>query len=149
MRLPARILRSLATLRACREGAAILEFALVLPILVALTAGCFELGRALIVYRQLGEAARMLAREPDPTCRPACAPGVARILASAADQVAGNAMRPGRSVAAAVVEAPPSGMVGLRMEMQLQADLLGLVGLVGLGPLLRFDVVRYEARLGA
>ncbi|MFD0934180.1 TadE/TadG family type IV pilus assembly protein, partial [Methylobacterium trifolii] len=77
------VARHAGTLRAlarCREGAAILEFALVLPILLLLVGACFEIGRALLIYQSMTEAvrsgARTLARLPDPTCRDGCAPGV-------------------------------------------------------------------------
>ncbi len=131
------------------EGAAILEFALALPILVVLVGGCFELGRALLVYRSMGDAARAgarsLARVPDPTCRPGCSPGAARSLALATDQIVENARVPPRTITVAIVPDPPYGTVGVRAEVALATDLLGVVGLERL---LTLRLARFEARIG-
>ncbi len=62
------------SLGACEDGAAILEFVLVLPILLALVGGAFELGRILLVDAALEAGvrggARYLARVADPSCNP-------------------------------------------------------------------------------
>ncbi len=62
------------SLAACEDGAAILEFVLVLPIMLALLGGAFELGRILLVDAALEAGvrggARYLARVPDPSCNP-------------------------------------------------------------------------------
>ena len=114
-------------------GAAILEFALVLPILLALVAGCFELGRALLVQQAMSEAvrggARYLAQVPDPGCRPACSPGAARAIAATRAQIVENArVSPASLQVVPLADAAP-GRVGLRAEVALGVDLLGMVGL--------------------
>lgn len=144
-----RLGRTLDDAARCRSGAAILEFALVLPILLALVAGTYEFGRALIVYRQAGEAARTAARDlarlPDPTCRPVCAPEVGRALAAAADRVARLAGLPAGQVTVGPIADLPDDVVGVRADVRVGAELLGLLGLA---PLVTLRVARYEARLG-
>ncbi len=80
------------------SGAALIEFALVLPILVLLVFGCFEIGRALLVRQALDGAvragARSLARVPDPACRPGCPVGAARAVAITLDQILANTRLP-------------------------------------------------------
>jgi Flp pilus assembly protein TadG len=89
--------RLLARLRAARDeesGAAIIEFALLLPILVTLVYGCFEVGRALLVRQAMEGAvragARMLARVPDPVCRPGCTAGAADAVRMTLQQIIEN-----------------------------------------------------------
>ena len=92
--MPATSTASWRALGRCEEGAAILEFALVLPLLLALLAGGFELGRALLLQSALTEAVRggtrYLARVPDPTCRSVCSTGAAHAVALATDQIVEN-----------------------------------------------------------
>lgn len=114
-------------------GAAILEFALVLPVLVALLAGCFEIGRALVVRHAMSEAVRggtrYLAQIPDPSCQPACSAGAARAIAQTRAQIAESTRLPANRIQVIPLDDPRSGWVGLRAEVSLDADLLGLVGL--------------------
>lgn len=114
------------------DGAAILEFALVLPILLALLAGGFELGRALHTHHALSEAvrggARTLAQVP-PTCRPVCSASAAHAIAMTRDEIVRNTgLAPARIQVAPLAEVAP-GRVGMRAEVALDVDLLGILGL--------------------
>ena len=131
------------------DGAAILEFALVLPILFALLAGCFEVGRALLIYQAMNEAvrggARLLARVPDATCRPACTPGVAQAVAVTQAGIVQGARVTPQQVRVFPVPDAAEGTVGMRAEVALALDL---------GPAFGFDriltlrAVHQEARVG-
>lgn len=133
----------------CEAGSAILEFALVLPILFALLGGAFEIGRALLVRHVMIEAvrggARSLARVPDPSCEVTCAPGVVRAVAQTRDQIAENAGLP-----AAALDVSPrwdagSGTVAMEADARLDVDLLRAIGL---GPILTLRATHREPRLG-
>ena len=145
---PTWIRRSPHDLAGCGAGAAILEFALVLPILLALVAGCFEIGRALLVYQAMGEAARggarYLARVPDPTCRPACSPEAARSIEMTRTQIADNTRVARSTISVSTLANPPDGMVAIRAEVALGADLLAMVGLERL---LTLRITHFEARV--
>ena len=131
------------------DGAAILEFALVLPILFALLAGCFEIGRALLIYQAMNEAvrggARLLARIPDATCRPACTPGVAQAVAATQAALVRGARVAPELVRIVPVPDAVEGAVAMRAEVGLALDL---------GPAFGFDriltlrAVHQEARVG-
>jgi Flp pilus assembly protein TadG len=62
MRLPRRILRRLTPIARDERGAAAVEFALVLPILVVLAFGIIDFGRLLYTYNNLTSAVREGAR---------------------------------------------------------------------------------------
>ena len=115
------------------SGAAIVEFALVLPILFLLVAGCFEIGRAVLVYHAMNEAlrggARYLARVPDPSCNPACSSGAVRAVAMTRDIILDNTGLAPRSVQVAPLASPPPGTVAMTAEVALGADLLAVLGL--------------------
>lgn len=113
--------RRLRALRDGDSGAAILEFALLLPILVVLVYGCFEVGRALLVRQALEGAvragARILARVPDPVCNPACAPGAARAVRITEGQIRDNTGLPSDAVTVAPQPDPPAGTVAMQASV--------------------------------
>jgi Flp pilus assembly pilin Flp len=110
--------RRLRALGEEESGAAILEFALLLPILVALVYGCFEVGRALLVRQAMDGAvragARVLARVPDPVCDTACAPGAARAVRITQGQIRDNTGLPPEAVTVAPQPDPPAGTVAMQ-----------------------------------
>jgi len=117
-------LRERPGLRALRDdesGAAILEFALLLPILVALVYGCFEIGRALLVRQAMEGAvragARVLAQVPDPACDAACPPGAARAVRLALDQILANTGLPVEAVTVEPQPDPPHGTVAMQASV--------------------------------
>jgi len=109
------------------SGAAILEFAVALPILVALFFGCFELGRALLVRQAMEGAvrggARYLARVPDPTCAPACSPGAAHAVRMTTDRILENTGLASAAVSVAPDPAPP-GTVAMSAAVAFRVDFL-------------------------
>lgn len=134
--VPARILVLSARrggLASCCEGAAILEFALILPILLALFAGCFELGRAMLIYQTMHEAvrsgARALARMPDSTCFPDCTPGAEGARETARMAIAGRGWVGTRNVRIETVRDAGTGTITMRAEVGLATDLLAGIGL--------------------
>lgn len=145
---PTGVERASHDLARCSAGSAILEFALVLPILLALVAGCYEIGRALLVYQAMGEAARggarYLARVPDPTCRPACSPEAARSLEMTRTQIADNTRVSRQTISVSTLPNPPEGMVAIRAEVALGVDLLATLGLERL---LTLRITHFEARV--
>ena len=132
----------------CEEGAAILEFALVLPLLLTLLAGGFELSRALLVQAALTEAVRggtrYLARVPDPTCRSVCSVGAAHAIALATEQIVENSRLLRSQVRVYPLPDPPSGTVMMMAEVVLSVDMLGWVGL---RPTMKLTAVHQEARV--
>ena len=131
------------------DGAAILEFLLVLPILLALLAGAFELGRALLVREAMIEAvrggARYLARVPDPRCDDLCTPGAAHARAITRAMIAENT---GLAPATIVVVShgdPDSPTVTMLARLSLDNDMLRFVGL---GPVLTLEAAQQEQRVG-
>ncbi len=136
-------------LGACEEGAAILEFVLVLPILLALVGGAFELGRILLVDAALEAGvrggARYLARVADPSCNPGCSPGAAHALSLARDRILENTrLAPSRLRVEPLTDAGP-GHVGLRAEADVSVDLLGWAGL---SPTIRLSATHRESHVG-
>ena len=109
------------------SGAAILEFTVALPILVALFFGCFELGRALLVRQAMEGAvrggARYLARVPDPTCAPACSPGAAHAVRMTTDRIVENTGLASAAVSVAPDPAPP-GTVAMSAAVAFRVDFL-------------------------
>ena len=132
----------------CPEGAAILEFAIALPILFALLAGAFELGRALLIRQIMVEAvrggARYLARVPDPTCRITCSPDAARAADLTLDQILQNTGLPRASVTVSPQVDVGSETVSMRADLRLNVDLLRMFGL---GPVLNLEVEHQERRI--
>ena len=137
------------TLLRCEDGTAILEFALVLPILFALLAGAFELGRALLVRHTMIEAvrggARALARIPDPSCAPTCSPEVVRAVALTRDEIVDVSGLPGADLDVSSRWDAETGTVAMRASLKLDADLLRFIGL---GPILTLQAVHVERRIG-
>lgn len=131
-------------------GAAILEFALVLPILLALLGGAFEFGRVLLMRHALIEGvrggARTLARVPDPSCSGgACSPGAAHAVGLARRTILALT-----GVAPAALTVEPvwragAATVGMRAELTLDTDLLRFVGL---GRAFKVEASAEEARIG-
>ncbi|MCJ2039286.1 pilus assembly protein [Methylobacterium sp. J-059] len=146
--MPATSTTSQRALNRCEEGAAILEFALVLPLLLALLAGGFELGRALLVQSAITEAVRggtrYLARVPDPTCRSVCSAGAAHAVALATDQIVDNTRLALSQVRVYPLPDPPSGTVMMMAEVVLSVDMLSWVGL---SPTMRLTAIHQEARV--
>ena len=118
---PDSLLVRLRTLRDDESGAAILEFALLLPILVTLVYGCFEVGRALLVRQAMEGAvragARILARVPDPVCDPACTPGAARAVRITQSQIQDNTALLPEAVTVAPQPDPPIGTVAMQASV--------------------------------
>ena len=117
----------------CSAGAAIIEFVLVLPILLMLIAGCFELGRAILIHHAMTEAVRggtrYLARVPDPTCRPVCAAGAERALAMTRAMIAENTRLAPGGIQVELVANPDPGTVAITAEVSLGAEMLAFLGL--------------------
>lgn len=123
-----------AALRAARDdesGAAIIEFALLLPILILLVFGCFELGRALLVRQAMEGAvragARSLAQVPDPTCRPGCSLGAGRAVRLTVDQILANTGLPPAAVSAEPMADPPYGTVVMEASVAFDISFLDAV----------------------
>jgi hypothetical protein len=115
------------------SGAAFLEFALVLPVLLIVFAGIVELGRALSAYGALERGARAgaraLARAPDPSCDPGCSPGAARAVEFARRAIAAETGLPPAAVRVRPDPAPPAGAVVMRAELDLPTVFGGAPGL--------------------
>ena len=130
----------------CESGAAILEFAIALPILFALVAGCFEFGRTLLVRQAMVEAvrggSRYLARVPDPSCNVACSAGALRAIAMTRDQIARNSRLPPEAVDVTSRWMASTGTVQVTATVRIKVDLLGFLGLA---PDLRLEVEHQEA----
>lgn len=109
-------------------GTAILEFALALPILIALVFAGFELGRALLIQGALEAAvrggARFLARAPDPTCRPTCSPGAAHAVALTRGEILANTGLGPDAVAVRPLPEPPPGTVVMSAEAAFRVAFL-------------------------
>ncbi|MCW6511948.1 TadE/TadG family type IV pilus assembly protein [Lichenifustis flavocetrariae] len=150
MRSPSGVVRAktMRNLADCQEGAAILEFVLVLPILLALLGAAFELGRALLFREAMIEAvrggARTLARVPDPTCLNICTPGAARAVAMTRNAIVENTGLLPAAISVAAQWEPGSPTVTMQARLTLDSDMLRFVGL---GPLLTLSAVHQEQRI--
>ena len=137
------------TVLTCEDGAAILEFALVLPILFALLGGAFELGRALLVRHTMIEAvrggARTLARIPDPSCTPTCSPGVVRAVTMTRDEIVEVSGLPGTELDVSPHWDAEAGTVAMEADFRLDVDLLRFIGL---GSVLTLRAIHTERRIG-
>ena len=139
---------AIAALAAGDDGAAILEFVLVLPILLALLGGVLELGRVLLIDAALDAGvrggARYLARVADPRCNPGCSAGAAYAVAATRERILENTgLAAGRLRVYPVMGSDP-GIVALRAEADVAVDLLGWVGL---GPTLHLSATHRESRV--
>lgn len=127
--MPPRRERRLAQFCADESGAAILEFALLLPILLTLVFGCFELGRALLVRQVLEGAvrggARTLALVPDPTCEPACSPGAAHAVSLTLDEIRANTRLAPETIAVQPSADLAAGTVAMTATVGFRVELLG------------------------
>ncbi|WP_342163523.1 TadE family protein [Methylobacterium sp. SD21] len=136
------------SLAVSEDGAAILEFVLVLPIMLALIGGAFELGRILLVDAALEAGvrggARYLARVPDPFCTPGCSPGAAHAVGLARERILENTSLSPAQVRVAPLADPGPGHVGLRAEADVAVDLLGWVGLA---PTIRISASHRESHV--
>lgn len=116
-----------------RSGAAILEFAIALPILLMLVAGAYEIGRAALVYLAMQSAvqggARALARLPDPDCRPTCSAAAKRTIEAATDEIAGRTGIAASAIRVAPSPASPPGTIVLAASVQIGAAIFGGIGL--------------------
>lgn len=125
--------RALSRARDCEAGSAILEFAIVLPILVALVAGSVEIGRALFTYlaieRAVQAGARYLAQVPDPTCEPSCSPGAAHAVAMTRGQILANTGLDAAAIRIGPVPTAPAGTVAMGAEVAMPLPLLSSFGL--------------------
>lgn len=141
--------RNLAAVGRCETGAAILEFALALPILFALLGGTFELGRALLVREIMIEAvrggARYLARVPDPTCQALCTAGAERAVGMTLDQIVENSGLPRARVNVSSSGDPGSDTVAMKADLRLDVELLRIFGL---GTMMKLEAVHEERRIG-
>lgn len=122
-----------ARLVACEKGSAIVEFAIVLPVLVVLAAGCFEFGRALYIRAAMENAvrggARLLAQTANPTCSPVCSRGAAAALALARGDIVANTGLAEAAVLVGTMAGPSPGTIVLRAEARVGFSLLPLLGL--------------------
>lgn len=137
------------SLAGSEDGAAILEFVLVLPIMLALIGGAFELGRILLVHAALEAGVRggvrYLARVADPSCNAGCSPGAAHAMSLARDRILENTrLIPSRLRVEPLANAGP-GHVGLRAEADVSVDLLGWVAL---SPMIRLSATHRERHVG-
>ncbi|MCJ2082590.1 TadE/TadG family type IV pilus assembly protein [Methylobacterium sp. J-090] len=125
--------RRLRALRDEDSGAAILEFALLLPILVVLVYGCFEVGRALLVRQAMEGAvragARILAQVPDAACEAGCPPGAARAVRITESQILANTGLPPGAVTAEPQPDPPAGTVAMQASVAFDVMFPGPVPL--------------------
>lgn len=142
------VTRKIATFAGGEDGAAILEFVLVLPILLAVLGGGFELGRVLLIDAALEAAvrggARYLARVADPGCEPGCSAGAAHAVAAARARILENTgLQAARLRVYPVVGVDP-GIVALRAEADVAVDLLGWVGL---SPTIHLAATHRESRV--
>lgn len=132
----------------CENGAAILEFVLGLPIMLALLGGTFELGRILLLdaFLEAGVrgGARYLARVPDPSCAPACTPGAAHAIELARDRILENAQLAPASLRVQLLANPGPGRVGLQAEADISVDLLRWAGLA---PTIRLSATGRESHV--
>lgn len=123
-------------LAACESGAAMLEFALVLPVLLALCGACVELGRALFAYSVVETAlrggTRFLAQASDPGCTPICSWGAAHAIAMTRDQIIANTGISGIAVRVFTPPDPPAGTVVLRAEVDVDFRLFAAFGRIDL-----------------
>jgi len=128
---PAR--RKAAGFAACEDGSAIVEFAIILPVLVVLAAGCFEFGRALFIRAAMENAvrggARLLAQVSDPTCSPVCSRPAAAALAMTRRDIAANTGLAEVAVLVSAIPDPVPGTIVLKAEARVGFSLLPLLGL--------------------
>ena len=135
-------------LGACEDGAAILEFVLVLPILLALLGGAFELGRILLIDAALEDGvhggARYLARVADPYCRPVCSADAAYAITIARERILENTQLAAARLRVYPVPDTDLGVIAMRAEADVSVDLLGWVGLA---PSVHLTATHRESRI--
>lgn len=130
------------------DGAAILEFVLALPILLALLGGVFELGRVLLIDAALETGvrggARYLARVAEPRCEPGCSSGASYAVQVARAQILENTGLPAARLRVYPVISADPGTVALRAEADVAVDLLGWAGL---SPTIHLAATHREGRV--
>lgn len=106
-----------------RDGAALLEFAIVLPVLLALCFGCFEVGRVLLTYAAVDNAlrggTRFLAQVSDASCQPACSWGALRAMELVREQIITNAGVREAAVRVDLAADVPAGTVAIAAEVDV------------------------------
>lgn len=114
------------------DGAAILEFALALPILVTLLFGTFEFGRILLIRQTMINAvssgARHLGRVPDPSCESRCSAGAEEAIVRVRDQILKGTRLPSEAIIVTSNWQPANASVGLRAVVLLDVEWLRIVG---------------------
>lgn len=119
--------------RRCESGAAILEFALVLPLLLVLVAGTYDVGRMLLVRlvleRAVESGARHLARVQDPGCEPSCSAGARHAIALARDDILRTTRLPADAVRVASRGRAADRTVALSAEAEVAFGLFAPLGL--------------------
>lgn len=140
-----KLIGSPGALAVCESGAAILEFALVLPIVLILLGGAFEIGRALLIREAMIGAVRSgashLARVPDPSCDGPCAPGAARAAALALDQIVENSGLARTAITVSPRWDRDARTVTVRADLKLDIDILRLAGV---SPFMTLEVSQTE-----
>lgn len=118
--------RSRVQVVGCEEGAALLEFAVIFPILMALSIGCVEVGRLLFTYsvveNSLRGGARYLAQVPDASCTPTCSWGAMRAIELTRTQIVSNTGI--RSTAVRVWPQPGATSDTIVLEAEVDVDLI-------------------------
>ena len=135
MRIPRRILRRLTPIARDERGAAAVEFALVLPILLVLAFGIIDFGRLLYTYNNLTSAVREGARFASVQTQ-AKITNTAAIQGRVRDYIASFG---GDSVATSQIEvtfdaAPPATQyITVRINAYEFEPITPIAGLIGLG----------------
>ena len=105
------------------DGVALLEFAIILPVLITLCFGSVEIGRVLFAYAAVESAVRggvrYLAQVPNPSCVPTCSWGASRAVEMTRDQIALNTGIQGTSIRVSPTTDGRSGIVALDAEVDV------------------------------
>ena len=126
--------RPILDLAGCEDGAALLEFALILPVLIVLSIGCVEIGRVLYAYAAIESAvrggARFLAQVPNPGCNPTCSWGALHAMALTRDQIAANTGVRGTAIRLSPASDALSNTVVLEADVDIDSIFSGGFGRV-------------------
>lgn len=113
-------------------GTAILEFVLVLPLLLVLVAGTYDVGRMLLVRlileRAVESGARHLARVQDPGCEPSCSAGARHAIAMARDDIVGATRLSSEAVRVTARGRADDRVVALAAEVDVAFELFAPFG---------------------
>ena len=114
------------------DGAALLEFAIILPILITLCFGSVEIGRVLFAYAAVESAVRggvrYLAQVPSPSCVPTCSWGASRAVDMTRHQIAFNTGILATSIRVRPTTDDLSGIVALDAEVDVALMFSGGIG---------------------